>query len=450
MQAIIQTLYAEPTMAWLLSLLFKSSIVIAVSGLLIFSVRRHISSALAHLLWAAGLAIVAILPIAEFLRSLLAEYNSSLGGISLFTIDASLEQSTIGQSSEMASLFIIAYSVVALTGMLSIAYAALQLWKLNSDSKPLLDNTHMATFSRLCEALEIKRPVELKVSELVDSPISYGFFKPVVLLPQTATHWETETIEQVLLHELSHINRRDWLTLLCSKILCVMLWANPLVWLASKQLHEEAEQACDSVVAAHGKSRTNYAENLLNLAKQRRSNTNDQTGHWQMTLAQTMFGKHELSNRITNILEGRIVTRLGKGLKLTLSGLVLITTAAFSTVHLLAADSGLTDQDYLPTRAIAPLYPTRAAEEGIEGWTLVSFTVQADGRVDPNSISVLDAEPPGYFENNSRSAAARFEFDPRVVDGIAVDVPGVQYLFRYQLSEGSGEFSRPPPEANAR
>ena len=100
-----------------------------------------------------------------------------------------------------------------------------------------------------------------------------------------------------------------------------------------------------------------------------------------------------------------------------------------------SASISATDGDYLPLVAIAPQYPTRAAQRGIEGWCLVSFTVDGLGNVVEDSITVVDAEPASIFDRSSIRAATRFKFQPRVVDGQGVEVPGVQYLFRYQLEE---------------
>ena len=99
------------------------------------------------------------------------------------------------------------------------------------------------------------------------------------------------------------------------------------------------------------------------------------------------------------------------------------------------ASINATDGDYLPLVAIAPQYPTRAAQRGIEGWCLVSFTVNGLGSVEEETITVVDAEPPQIFNRSSVRAAARFKFQPRVEDGVGVEVSGVQYLFRYQLEE---------------
>ena len=99
------------------------------------------------------------------------------------------------------------------------------------------------------------------------------------------------------------------------------------------------------------------------------------------------------------------------------------------------ASINATDGEYLPLVAIAPQYPTRAAQRGIEGWCLVSFTVNGLGSVEEETITVVDAEPPQIFNRSSVRAAARFKFQPRVEDGVGVEVSGVQYLFRYQLEE---------------
>jgi protein TonB len=92
-------------------------------------------------------------------------------------------------------------------------------------------------------------------------------------------------------------------------------------------------------------------------------------------------------------------------------------------------------EDYLPLTAIAPQYPTRAAQRGITGWCLVSFTVDGQGNVDRDTIIVVDAEPPNIFNRSSERAAARFKFQPRVIDGQGVSVSGVQYLFTYVLED---------------
>jgi protein TonB len=95
------------------------------------------------------------------------------------------------------------------------------------------------------------------------------------------------------------------------------------------------------------------------------------------------------------------------------------------------ASISITDGEMLPLVNVTPQYPTRAASRGIEGWCQVSFTVTETGGV--RDVIVVDAEPQGIFDSSSIRAAEKFKFQPKVVDGKGVEVPNVQYVFRYQL-----------------
>lgn len=97
------------------------------------------------------------------------------------------------------------------------------------------------------------------------------------------------------------------------------------------------------------------------------------------------------------------------------------------------ASLGISDGEMLPLVNIQPQYPTRAAQRGIEGWCQVTFTVTETGGV--RDVSVVDADPPGMFDQASIRAAERFRFQPRVVNGEGVEVPNVQYVFRFQLED---------------
>ncbi len=95
------------------------------------------------------------------------------------------------------------------------------------------------------------------------------------------------------------------------------------------------------------------------------------------------------------------------------------------------ASISITDGEMLPLVNVTPTYPTRAASRGIEGWCQVSFTVTDTGGV--RDVVVVDADPPEIFDTASVRAAEKFKFQPKVVDGKGVEVPNVQYVFRYQL-----------------
>ena len=143
--------------------------------------------------------------------------------------------------------------------------------------------------------------------------------------------------------------------------------------------------------------------------------------------------KPELIEEITEVVEEverQVTISDGPDLNIDRSQVQMDTGLELSNASISA-----TDGDYLPLVTIAPQYPTRAAQRGIQGWCLVSFTVDGLGNVVEETITVVDAEPANIFDRSSERAAARFKFQPRVVDGKGVEVAGVQYLFRYELED---------------
>ena len=143
--------------------------------------------------------------------------------------------------------------------------------------------------------------------------------------------------------------------------------------------------------------------------------------------------KPELIEEITEVVEEverQVTISDGPDLNIDRSQVQMDTGLELSNASISA-----TDGDYLPLVAIAPQYPTRAAQRGIQGWCLVGFTVDGLGNVVEETITVVDAEPANIFDRSSERAAARFKFQPRVVDGKGVEVAGVQYLFRYELED---------------
>ncbi|GJM14607.1 MAG: hypothetical protein DHS20C12_30100 [Pseudohongiella sp.] len=91
------------------------------------------------------------------------------------------------------------------------------------------------------------------------------------------------------------------------------------------------------------------------------------------------------------------------------------------------------NRDYLPLNYITPEYPPVARQENIEGYVLVEFTVTQQGV--PRGIVILDRSPSDIFNASAVSAAERFRFEPRVMDGETVEAEGAQYLFSYELED---------------
>ena len=95
---------------------------------------------------------------------------------------------------------------------------------------------------------------------------------------------------------------------------------------------------------------------------------------------------------------------------------------------------GVGEGDYLPIVKVAPIYPNRALTRGIEGYCVVQYTVTRQGTTrDPFVIE--DQCTSSLFHRASVNAALKFKYKPRIMDGEAVEVPGVQNKFTYEITE---------------
>ncbi|HUG99500.1 MAG TPA: energy transducer TonB [Gammaproteobacteria bacterium] len=98
----------------------------------------------------------------------------------------------------------------------------------------------------------------------------------------------------------------------------------------------------------------------------------------------------------------------------------------------LGRDGFFSDGEYMPIVQVAPQYPRRAAERGLEGHVLLEFTVTRQGTVrDP---VVIDSSS-SMFDRAAVDAVMRFRYRPRVIDGEPVEVPGVRFRITFQLED---------------
>jgi len=144
----------------------------------------------------------------------------------------------------------------------------------------------IAEFSRL---LEIKRAVMLGVSAKVSSPLVIGFFKPLILLPiGLVNDLSVEEVEMILLHELAHVKRGDFLVNIMVRLVRILLFFNPLVWWLCKLIDAEREHCCDDRVIQITGDKISYVRTLVRFAENQTSSPN-----LAMTLTQGMLGRVE-------------------------------------------------------------------------------------------------------------------------------------------------------------
>ncbi len=145
-------------------------------------------------------------------------------------------------------------------------------------------------------SFDIARPVTLRISTKVNVPMMMGIIKPVILLPVASiNNLSTEQVEAILLHELAHIRRHDYLVNMLQTIGEAILFFNPFVWLISAAARREREHCCDDMVVANAGNPLPYARALAVLETSRLQD-ND------LALAATGHN-NQLFNRIKRIME---------------------------------------------------------------------------------------------------------------------------------------------------
>lgn len=124
--------------------------------------------------------------------------------------------------------------------------------------------------NRYAAKLGIKRKVNIFFSEYVNVPATLDFFKPVILIPVAAFNQLTpKQVESVLLHELAHIRRNDYLINILVSVAETILFFNPFIHLLGKSIRKEREHCCDDLVLHFNTDAHSYASALLSLEKMR-------------------------------------------------------------------------------------------------------------------------------------------------------------------------------------
>jgi beta-lactamase regulating signal transducer with metallopeptidase domain len=113
------------------------------------------------------------------------------------------------------------------------------------------------------------RDVEILLSDEVPGPLVIGCRQAAIVLPVDAESWHTDALQRVLAHELSHVRRADWVVQVVARAICAIHWFHPLVWMTWRQLHLEAERACDDEVLKQAGAE-DYAGQLVSIARSSR------------------------------------------------------------------------------------------------------------------------------------------------------------------------------------
>lgn len=161
--------------------------------------------------------------------------------------------------------------------------------------------------------------IEIRQSLREGSPHVAGLFRSIVMIPAQAAAWTADARYATLVHELTHIRRRDRRTQAIAQLACAVYWFNPLVWHAAGSLARERERACDDEVLRMGAKPSDYAALLLDLARR--------PGPWLPATALAMARRSAIEGRLLLILGHVVRTPRRSSRWLVTAGIAAIATA---------------------------------------------------------------------------------------------------------------------------
>ena len=213
----------------------------------------------------------------------------------------------------------------------------------------------LAQAKALASELGISSRIVFLRSKGAAMPMAWGLFRPAVLMPADADDWPAERLRIVLLHELAHVKRHDCLTHMLAQMSCALHWFNPLAWIAARHVRTERERACDDLVLAAGTRGSDYADQLIEIARVMRA------GRFPAVLAGAslaMAHRSELEGRLMAILDPSVpragLSRLRTSAATAIFALGLLPLASVQAWQVATADEPQRAQAVTPQSTPAP------------------------------------------------------------------------------------------------
>ena len=210
--------------------------------------------------------------------------------------------------------------------------------------------------SKVAREIGITKKISVWISHHIDVPATIGFIKPVILIPLASiNNLSCHQLEAIILHELAHIKRNDYITNLMISVIETILFFNPFVVLLSNIIKRERENCCDDFVLQYRYDPHSYASALLRLEQSRMSKLKLAIG--------AVSGKKQLLSRIKRITNSQVVSRqFNYGQKMIA---LLLVTAFICSVAWLSPE----EKKSVPTKALAkeiksvPLSKTKSVDK---------------------------------------------------------------------------------------
>jgi TonB family protein len=234
------------------------------------------------------------------------------------------------------------------------------------------------------------------VSDRVSSPITFGFTRPIVIVPSGVLAMEPELQEAIVCHELLHVRRRDWLKVLGEEAVRTVFWFHPAIWWLIGRIQLSREHVVDEAVIRVTASRDRYVEAMLAVARAQSSIV--------PTPASLFLRRRFLKRRVAHLLQEATMTtrRLIASVTFSVATLTLVAAFAARTFPLEAqgppsppgASSGPVEiargGEHLLHGGL-PDYPRRAVAQRVEGDVVLDVSIDERGEVsDARVLSGLE------------------------------------------------------------
>ena len=233
------------------------------------------------------------------------------------------------------------------------------------------------------EPLDTAYDANIRISTDVSSPVTFGIFHPVILVPPDFVDLAEPMQRAILCHEILHIERHDWIFTMAEELVRAIFWFHPAIWWVLGQVHLAREQAVDRRVIEMTEARDPYVDALLAMAGVR--------PQLDLAPAPLFLRQRHLKHRVVEILKEakmskkRLISAMTAGVALLAAACWFVTGA----IPLLAAPQMVTDGPGVAVNVngaqlmhrSAVFYPGDAIAKGIQGTVVVQVTLDAGGEV---------------------------------------------------------------------
>ena len=223
---------------------------------------------------------------------------------------------------------------------------------------------------------------DLRVSDAISSPVTFGLLRPAVLLPANFPELDASVQDAILCHEILHVRRRDWLFTLVEELVRSVFWFHPAIWWLLGEIGLAREQVVDRQVVELTRSRDEYLDALLAIAGAK--------PQLDLAPAPLFLRKRHLKQRVMSIMKEvqmsktRSISSLAAGLGiLALACWFVTATFPLSAAPQTVADGpGVTvDTGGAVMHRTAIVYPEAARAKRVQGVVTLEATVDSSGNV---------------------------------------------------------------------